>query len=167
MSNQYIHEYKCPHLNIGFCDDCEKQLEMEDKPSVNIGVKKVVKMGVNLRRQYNEVEDNEVEDNEVEDIEKQLISDDEYITIYKKDSYISMIYPKNTFIKHLETHFENNQVFGPIRKLPNDYWIKCNDVEVLSIYKVFSIINQEMHCYTKEQFDEFMEPGLRLQLIIL
>ena len=121
---------------------------------------------VNLTMQWNEVEnDDEITEElgteELDMVRVQIQGDRQ---VYE--------YPRQVLDEHLRAHSKMHILYKTItRQLPNGIWILCDDPTILGGYTAFALREMNsawntcsMHCYTADQYENFMEPGLRLEL---
>jgi hypothetical protein len=81
-------------------------------------------------------------------------------------------YRRQVFMEHLQAHSKLHILYKKIaRQLPNGSWILCDDTAILADYTAFALqeMNNDwktcsMDCYTADQYENFMYPGLRLEL---
>lgn len=121
---------------------------------------------VNLTMQFNEVDDEMIGDDikELEELDMVRLHVQGDLQVYE--------YPRQVLTQHLQAHSKMHILYKKItRQLPNGIWILCDDPSILMGYKAFALreINDvwktsAMHCYTEEQYENFMEPGLCLEL---
>lgn len=124
------------------------------------------KVKVNLKMQWNDVDD-EIGDDEITD-ETEL----DMVRVQIQDDRQVYEYPRQVFIEHLRAHSKMHILYKTItRQLPNGIWILCDDPAILGGYTAFALREMNsawntcsMHCYTSDQYENFMEPGLRLDL---
>ncbi len=93
--------------------------------------------------------------------------------IYQKNLYAS----RQMFLEFMDKHVFFHKIEGTLRKLPNGYWIPCNNVKALYEYKDLVFIHQRsiyntdekatikigsLHCY--KNLSKYETPGLSLFL---
>ena len=121
---------------------------------------------VKLTMQWNEVEKND-DDDEIGD-ETEL----DMVRVQIQGDRQVYEYPRQVLMKHLWAHSKIHILYKTItRQLPNGIWILCDDPTILGGYTAFALREMNsawntwsMHCYTADQYENFMEPGLRLDL---
>ena len=121
---------------------------------------------VKLTMQWNEVEKND-DDDEIGD-ETEL----DMVRVQIQGDRQVYEYPRQVLMKHLWAHSKMHILYKTItRQLPNGIWILCDDPTILGGYTAFALREMNsawntcsMHCYTADQYENFMEPGLRLDL---
>jgi hypothetical protein len=111
-------------------------------------------------------------ENEEENIDEEVVPDLDMIRVQIQGDLQVYEYPRQVFIEHLQAHFKMHILYRKIaRQLPNGIWILCDDPAIFADYTAFALREMNtgwktcsMHCYTADQYENFMEPGLRLDL---